>query len=60
MEKKIARYSALNLESLIIRGGEEPQASPHLCLSLICSWKELVSSSGSELGRALSTGAAES
>lgn len=32
----------------------------HLCLSLICSWKELVSFSSSELGHALSTGAAES
>lgn len=31
-----------------------------LYLSLICSWKELVSFSRSELGRALSTGAAES
>lgn len=31
-----------------------------LCLSLICSWKELVSFSRSEPGHALSTGAAES
>lgn len=32
----------------------------HLCLSLIGSWKEPVSFSGSELGCAPSTGAAES
>lgn len=32
----------------------------HLCLSLICFWKEPVSFSGSELGCAPSTGAAES